>query len=311
MNFHASLQPLFVSAAYGRGVTPQDMKSGFAIIIGRSNVGKSTLLNALIGTKLSIVTNTPQTTRKNIHGIMNTDEGQVVFIDTPGVLKGGHGGLSGQMIDQVKETLHGIDVIIYVADPTRNIGSEERFTLSMIRGAEVPKILVINKIDLGEKPYMEDYRALGASEFTKTIELSAYNGTHIKQLVAEVMDAMPEGEPLYPLNQRTNLTKEEWVAEIIREKALNEARAELPYAMHVVVDSIVEKEAANGKPPMFVISARILVSADRYKKMLIGAGGRIIKEIGSVSRKELEGILDTKVFLDLEVETDENWLRFV
>jgi GTP-binding protein Era len=115
------------------------------------------------------------------------------------------------------------------------------------------------------------------------------------------------------MNQRTNLTKEEWVAEIIREKALNEARAEVPYAMHVVVDSIVEKEAdpSRGKPHMFVVSARILVNADRYKKMLIGTGGRIIKEIGSVARKELEGILDSKVFLDLEVETDEKWLRLI
>ncbi len=289
------------------------MKSGFAIIIGRSNVGKSTLLNRLIGTKLSIVTNVPQTTRKNIHGILNTEEGQVVFIDTPGVLKGGHGGLSGQMIDQVKETLHGIDTIIYVVDPSRSIGSEERYTLSLIRGAEVTKILVINKIDLKDKPYIEDYRAIGAEEFTSVIELSAGEGTHIKSLVNAVMEAMPEGEPVYPMNQRTNLTKEEWVAEIIREKALNEARAEVPYAMHVVVDSIVEKDAdpSKGKPSMFVISARILVSADRYKKMLIGTGGRIIKEIGSVARKELEGILDSKVFLELEVETDEKWLRLI
>jgi GTP-binding protein Era len=289
------------------------MKSGFAIIIGRSNVGKSTLLNRLIGTKLSIVTNVPQTTRKNIHGILNTEEGQVVFIDTPGVLKGGHGGLSGQMIDQVKETLHGIDTIIYVVDPSRSIGSEERYTLSLIRGADVTKILVINKIDLKDKPYIEDYRAIGAEEFTSVIELSAGEGTHIKSLVNAVMEAMPEGEPVYPMNQRTNLTKEEWVAEIIREKALNEARAEVPYAMHVVVDSIVEKEAdpSRGKPHMFVVSARILVNADRYKKMLIGTGGRIIKEIGSVARKELEGILDSKVFLDLEVETDEKWLRLI
>jgi GTP-binding protein Era len=217
------------------------------------------------------------------------------------------------MIDQVKETLHGIDTIIYVVDPSRSIGSEERYTLSLIRGAEVTKILVINKIDLKDKPYIEDYRAIGAEEFTSVIELSAGEGTHIKSLVNAVMEAMPEGEPVYPMNQRTNLTKEEWVAEIIREKALNEARAEVPYAMHVVVDSIVEKEAdpSRGKPHMFVVSARILVNADRYKKMLIGTGGRIIKEIGSVARKELEGILDSKVFLDLEVETDEKWLRLI
>ena len=156
---------------------------------------------------------------------------------------------------------------------------------------------------------MDDYRALGVDEFTSTIELSAGEGTHVRGLIQSVFDAMPEGEPMYPDTQRTNLTKEEWVAEIIREKALNEVRDEVPYAMHVVVDSIVEKAAddAHGKPAMFVIEARILVNADRYKKMLIGSGGRIIKEIGSVARKELEGILDSRVFLDLEVECDAHW----
>jgi GTP-binding protein Era len=289
------------------------MKSGFAIIIGRSNVGKSTLLNSLIGTKLSIVTNKPQTTRKNIHGILTADEGQIVFVDTPGVLKGGHAGLSGQLIDRVKEALHGIDVIVYVADPTRSIGSEERYILSLIRGAKVPKILVINKIDEAKKPYLDDYRALGTEEFNRVVELSASEGTHVKQLIEAVFEALPEGEPFYPDTQRTNLSKEEWVAEIIREKALHESRDELPYAMHVVVDSVVDKPAdpERGKPQMFVITARILVSADRYKKMLIGAGGRTIKEIGSVARKELEGILDSRVFLELQVERDENWIRYI
>lgn len=281
------------------------MKSGFAIIIGRSNVGKSTLLNALVGTKLSIITNQPQTTRMNIHGIVNNEEGQIVFVDTPGVLKGKHAGLTGAMIDRVKEALHGIDVIIYVVDPTKAIGSEERYTLSLIRGSTVPKILVINKSDLHKKAYLEDFKALGAEEFDNTIELSAEEGTHIRSLVNAVYDVLPEGEAVYPDTQRTNLTKEQWVAELIREKALHESRAELPYQMTVVVDSIEKKEE------MFVISARILVSADRYKKMLIGSGGRTIKEIGSVARKELEGILDGRVYLDLEVESDERWLRLV
>lgn len=281
------------------------MKSGFAIIIGRSNVGKSTLLNALVGTKLSIVTNKPQTTRMNVHGIVNNEEGQIVFVDTPGVLKGKHAGLTGAMIERVKEALHGIDVIIYVVDPTKAIGAEERYTLSLIRGTSVPKILVINKSDLNKKPYLEDFIALGAEEFDNTIELSAEEGTHIKSLVNAVYEVLPEGEPMYPDTQRTNLTKEQWVAELIREKALHESRAELPYQMTVIVDSIEQKES------MFVISARILVSADRYKKMLIGAGGRTIKEIGSVARKELEGILDGRVYLDLEVESDERWLRMV
>ncbi|OGH62024.1 MAG: GTPase Era, partial [Candidatus Magasanikbacteria bacterium RIFCSPHIGHO2_01_FULL_50_8] len=249
--------------------------------------------------------------RVNTHGIVNTEDGQIVFVDTPGVLKGTHAGLSGQMIDRVKTALHGIDVIVYVVDPTKAIGSEERYTLSLIRGATVPKILVINKSDLRRRPYLEEYHALGADEFSSVIELSASEGTHVKSLLRAAVEALPEQPALYPDTQRTNLTKEQWIAELIREKALHESRAELPYEMTVVVDSIEEKapNAKKNKPHMFVVTARILVSADRYKKMLIGAGGRTIKEIGSVTRKELEGILETQVFLDLEVETDAHWLR--
>lgn len=283
-------------------------KSGFAIIIGRSNVGKSTLLNTLVGRKLAIVTNKPQTTRSVIHGALTDERGQVVFVDTPGVLKGSHAELTGRMIEKVKEALHGIDVIVYMVDPTKAIGAEERYTMSLIRGAKIPKFLVINKIDAREKPFMEDYRAL-ADQFDGTFELSAQDGTHVKPLVDAVFEALPEGEPSYPDAQITNQSRAQWVAEIIREKALHETRAEVPYSMHVVVESIEEKVAGAKNPHMFVITAHILVSATRYKKMLIGLGGRKIKEIGSVARKELEGILDTKVFLDLDVETDPRWME--
>ena len=259
----------------GRACYHAHMKSGFAIIIGRSNVGKSTLINALVGSKVSITTNKPQTTRHIIHGIVNDERGQIVFVDTPGILKGSHSALTGQLVDRVREALHGIDVIVYVVDPTRSIGTEERYTLSLIRAATIPKIFVINKSDLGvkERPYLEDYRALGVNEFTHTIELSATTGVHTKALINTVFESLPEGEPLYPDTQRTNMRKEQWVAEIIREKVLHETRDEVPYAVHVVVDTIEEKKGVHGKPDMFVITARIVCSADRYKKMVIGAGG--------------------------------------
>ncbi len=286
------------------------MKSGFAIIIGRSNVGKSTLLNTLVGSKLAIVTNKAQTTRSVIHGALTDERGQVVFMDTPGVLQGSHAELTGRMIEKVKEALHGIDVILYVVDPTRGLGAEERYTLSLIRGASIPKFLVINKIDLDKKPYLEDYRAL-SPDFTQTFEISAADGSHIKPLINATFDALPEGEPTYDGLQNTNQTRAQWLAEIIREKALHETRAEVPYSMHVIVDNIEEKQPGPKNPHMFVIKARILVSADRYKKMLIGTGGRIIKEIGSVARKELEGILDTRVFLEIEVETNPRWMEML
>ncbi len=287
------------------------MKSGFAIIIGRSNVGKSTLINALVGSKIAITTNKPQTTRMIIHGIVTDERGQVVFVDTPGILKGSHSELTGQLVEKVKDALKGIDVIVYVVDPTRAVGAEERYTLSLVRAATIPKILVINKIDVAKKPFLEDYRALGASDFTETIEISAFAGTHTQGLLNKVFDALPEGEAMYPENQRTNLSKEQWIAEIIREKALNEMRQELPYAMHVVVDSVKEKIAPNGNEFMYVIEARIVTAADRYKKMIIGAGGRTIKEIGTVARRDLEERLNTKVFLDLEVETNAHWADLI
>lgn len=288
------------------------MKSGFAIIIGRSNVGKSTLINALVGSKVAIATNKPQTTRHIIHGIFTDERGQIVFVDTPGILKGSHSDLTGQLVEKVRDALRDIDAIVYVVDPTRAVGAEERFTLSLIRDIDKPKLLVINKIDMDRKPYLEDYRALGQQEFGgKIIEISAQTETHTKSVINEVFEVLPEGELFYPAEQHTNLTREIWVAEIIREKVLHEVRDEVPYEMHVVVDKIDEKKPVMNQPMMIVIHARILTTADRYKKMIIGAGGRTIKQIGSVARRELEQSLNTKIFLQIEVETDPHWISTV
>lgn len=274
------------------------MKSGFAVLIGRSNVGKSTLLNALVGRKLSIVTNIPQTTRGVIHGVREDGRGQIIFVDTPGVLKGSHGALTGVLLKKVEESLRDIDVILYVVDPTRSVGGEERYILSLLRMARVPIILVLNKMDMRNRPYRDAYLELEPDLFTHIIEVSAAENTHISTLVDTVFEALPEGEPLYEAGTTTNLTKEQWVAELIREKVLHVSRDELPYETHVVVDEIEQRA------DMFIIRARILVSADRYKKMMIGHGGRTIKEVGTVARKELEQILNQKIFLELEVETD-------
>lgn len=283
------------------------MKSGIVILIGRSNVGKSTLLNALVGTKIAIATPLAQTTRDVIHGVVNDPErGQIVFADTPGILKEVGGTLSGKLLQKVREALHGIDVVLYVADPTRAPGPEERFTLSLVRDLHIPKILVINKIDEERKNYLADYRDL-AENFTAVFEVSALQAMHLKPLVDKIFELLPEGEPLYPENQRTNLTKEQWVAEIIREKLLRGLYAEIPYAIHVVVESIEQKPATAKQPATWVITAQVLTSQERYKKMIIGANAHKIKAIGTVARQELEGALNSKVFLDLEVKVDERW----
>lgn len=283
--------------------TPAPFKSGIITLIGRSNVGKSTLLNTIVGTKIAAVTDKPQTTRNVIHGVLNHPGGQAVFVDTPGVFKEHHNHLSSQLTESVNESLRDIDLAIYVVDPTKSIGAEERAVLAMIRRLSAPKILVINKSDLpeSEKEFVEDYRAL-ASNFAAVFELSALHHRHVEPLIAKVFELLPEGEPLYPEDQLTNVDKKFWVAEIIREKVFLALRKEVPYTTHVEVLDIEEK------PEIFVIKAIIYTYDRKYKEMIIGKGGRAIKEIGIAARKELEQATGKKVFLELEVETDKHWM---
>ncbi len=284
----------------------ENRKSGLVTLIGRSNVGKSTLLNTIIGTKIAAVSSKPQTTRNTIHGVLNRPEGQVVFVDTPGVFKEQHSHLSGQLSEQVKDALQDIDLILYVVDPAKPIGAEERFVLSLLRHASVPKLLVINKCDRPEKEneFLEDYVALG-EDFAGTFQVSAIKNRHIQPLIDKVFSLLPIGEPLYPPEQLTNIPKEFWVAEIIREKIFLALRKEVPYTTHVEVKSIENKD------DVVVIKATIYTYDSRYKNMIIGAHGRAIKEIGIAARKELEQATNKKIFLELEVETDKHWLERV
>lgn len=277
-------------------------KSGIVTLAGRSNVGKSTLLNSLIGTKIAIVTHRPQTTRNILHGVLNSGEGQAVFIDTPGILKEKGNPLAGKMTKQAEESLYDIDVIIYVVDPTKKIGSEEKYMLSLIRKAKAPKILVINKSDLPEKEklYIDDYKAL-SDNFIAVHELSALRNRHIEPLKQKVFELLPEGEMLYPADQITNTDHKFWVAEIIREKIFLALRQEVPYSVHVEVESIEDKK------DLFVIKAMVYTLNSKYKKMIIGSRGRALKEVGIAARKELEVALNRKIFLELEVSTDKHW----
>jgi len=277
-------------------------KSGFVTMVGRSNSGKSTLLNTIIGTKIAAVTHKPQTTRDIIHGALNTAEGQAVFIDTPGILKEKHNSLAGKLTERAEEAIQDIDVVLYVVDPTKSIGAEERYIMSVLRKTDVPKILIINKCDLPEeeKKFIEDYRRL-SEDFTATYELSGLYNRHVQPLKDKVFELLPEGEPMYEGSQITNLGKGHWIAEVIREKIMLALRKEVPYTTKVEVREIEEK------PGIIVIQAVILTYDSRYKRMIIGANGRALKEIGIASRKELETALNSKVFLELEVETDKHW----
>lgn len=271
-------------------------------MIGRSNVGKSTLLNSIVGSKIAITTPKPQTTRLPIQGIITRPEGQIVFVDTPGVLRGEKDALSKRLAESVKASLKDVDAVAYVVDPTREIGQEEREVMRTIENMTVPKVLVINKIDLRDKPFLDFYRDL-SENFTTTVEVSALRGTHIDKLVATLFELLPEGDFYYPEHQLTDMPNRVWLAELIREKLFLRLRQEVPYSTHVEVTDVQERD--NG---MMYIAATIFTNDDRYKRMIIGAGGRGIREIGQSTRKELEGVLDTKVYLDLNVEVDPHWM---
>jgi GTP-binding protein Era len=277
-------------------------KAGFVVLVGRSNVGKSTLMNALVGSKVAITSPKPQTTRLPIHGILTRDEGQIVFVDTPGVLKGAKDALSKTLTVSLKNALTDVDVLMYVADPTRVIGDEERSTLRMIEGIEKPKILVINKMDDNNKPYLDFYRDL-SDKFDYVFEVSAKERAHIKPLIDKIYEILPEGEAFYPAYQITNMANNVWVSELIREKLYLRLRQEVPYTVHVEVTSMEERDN-----DMLYIAATIYTTEDRYKRMIIGQGGRGIREIGQSTRKELESVMGKKIYLDLQVETNPHWM---
>ncbi len=280
------------------------MKSGFAILIGRSNVGKSTLLNTLVGTKIAATSFRAQMTRDIIHGVVNTAEGQAVFIDTPGIFKDKKSSLTAKLINKATEALEGVDVIVYVVDPSREIGPEERYTFGLIRHLQIPKVLVINKSDLpaADRKHQAEYSAWGPN-FDSVFSLSALRGSHIDPLKQKIVSLLPEGEPMYPAEQLTNVHNFFWVSELIREKVFSVLDKEVPYSITVETDNIQDK------PDVMVITARILTDEERYKRIIIGERGARIKEIGQLARRELEQALNKKVFLELEVEVDKHWVE--
>jgi len=280
------------------------MKSGFVAIVGRSNVGKSTLLNTLVGTKIAATSFRAQMTRHNIHGVLNAPEGQAVFIDTPGMLKGDKSILTKKLLHKIEEALSEIDLIVYVVDPSREIGEEEKAMLALVRHIEKPKILVINKSDLEneDRKFEEDYDFM-SKDFDATFKISALRGSHITPLKEKVMEYLPEGEQMYPDDQLTNVDNYFWIAEIIREKAFSILNKEIPYSVNVEVEEVKEKD------DLLSITAKILTDAERYKKMIIGKNASVIKEIGQLARKELEQATNKKVYLDLQVAVDIHWVE--
>lgn len=279
------------------------MKSGLITIIGRSNVGKSTLLNTLVGSKVAITTPKPQTTRLPISGIISRPEGQAVVVDTPGIMQKAKDPLTQKLLSYAKESLHGVDAVIYVVDPTRALGDEEKQALKMIEAVSKPKLLVINMIDdKASRNYIDYYRDL-KDQFDNYVEVSALTGKNTDLIERWIFDQLSEGEPLYPEFQFTNQSNEAWLAELIREKLFLRLREEVPYTTHVEVEAIEPRSDT-----LVYVKATIYTNSERYKPMIIGRGGQGIKEIGQSVRNELEAVTNRKYYLDLGVQTDPHWL---
>ena len=282
--------------------TENQLKCGLAVLVGRTNVGKSTLLNALVGTKIAIVTPKPQTTRDTYHGIVTRKEGQIVFVDTPGIFKTQPNRLVANLHHKVRDALEGVDVVVHVADPSRSIGPEDQHVIQLVSHISQPKILALNKLDL-DRPFRDSWMEYGPN-YASVVEVSGLTGKNIELLVQAILRHLPYGTPLYPDGQVTNVTNEFWVAELIREKLYLQTSQEVPYTATVQVETIEER-----KDKTLYIKAAILTMDDRHQRMLIGQGGRKIKEIGSAARKELQVAMNRKIFLDLTVLVDKNWME--
>ncbi len=281
-------------------------KSGFVNILGKPNVGKSTLLNAMIGEKLSIITHKPQTTRHRIIAILNEDNYQIVFSDTPGYIDQPAYKMQHAMNGFALSTFEDADILLLMTDASDDPGIDESL-LNRIMNLEVPKYLLINKIDLVTQETVQQRIAWWESriKFNETIAISAINGLGISYLIEKIVLDLPEGPPYYPKDQFTDRTERFFVSEIIREKILELYHEEIPYSCEVNVMEFKEGTARNG--PIVRISAEIIVARNTQKSILIGKGGAAIKQLGIAAREGIQSFLDSPVFLELFVKVKENW----
>lgn len=280
------------------------MKVGMVVLLGRPNAGKSTLLNNILGQKISIMSPLPQTTRLSIYGFYHDKRGQIVLVDTPGVFKKVKDEVGAKINLLGEKEARRADVVVYLIDHTRRPGEEERKILRVVETLKKPRILAINKIDLEKPSYEEEYTEWKTS-CEAVVRISALRRTNLNRLLDKIFEFLPEGEPLLDPKQlrspALNLDARTFIAELIREKVFLLMRQEVPYTVMVEVDELEEKEE------VFYIRATIYTFADRYKKMIIGKGGETIKRIGIKARRELETICGKKVFLQLTVKTDPRW----
>ena len=282
--------------------TKKGFRSGFVAIIGRPNAGKSTLVNRLVGQKIAIVTSKPQTTRNRIQGIVTRPEGQIVFIDTPG-LHEGTTALNRQMMREVAAALEGIDVVLLMVDASRTLPHADSLLLDRAERFRGKTILALNKVDRVPRPKLLPLLDVfsKAFPFAALVPISALKGTGCDALVKEILKQLPEGEPYFAEDQVTDQPERFLAGELIREKAIQLTYHEVPHALAVIIDKYEEG------PKLLRIHATLHVERDSQKKILIGHKGEMLKRVGTEARKELEKLLGTKIFLEMFVKVVPDW----
>ena len=280
------------------------MKTGYVSLIGRPNAGKSTLLNRIVGEKVAIVSDKPQTTRNRILAVKNYPDGQIVFVDTPGIHRPLHR-LNVRMVDAAVATLSEVDVVAVIFDASTKPGHGDEFVTDLVKSVKGPVLLVLNKIDLVAKakllPLIDRVRVW--REFAAIVPVSAATGDGVDALERVLLDQLPEGAPGFPEDYLTDQPERTLVAETVREKVLRHTRAELPFSTAVVVDQFDETE----RERMLKLYCTIYVETESQKPIIIGRAGEMIKRIGTDARKDLEAFFGTKVFLDLRVKVNPDW----
>ncbi|GGG56329.1 GTPase Era [Paenibacillus radicis (ex Gao et al. 2016)] len=287
----------------GRDGDKKKFKSGFVAIIGRPNVGKSTLMNHLIGQKIAIMSDKPQTTRNKIHGVYTTNDSQIVFLDTPGIHKP-TSKLGDYMMKTAESALKEVEAALFLVDVAEGIGGGDRFIIEQLKKANTPVFLVMNKIDKVEPeqllPIITQYKDL--YPFAEIIPISALKGNNVDTLLEQLTKYLPEGPQYYPADQVTDHPEQFVVAELVREKILHMTREEVPHSIAVGIEDMRVQE--NG---VVYIGAVIFVERDSQKGIIIGKKGALLKEVGKQARKDIEALLGSRTFLELWVKVKKDW----
>jgi GTP-binding protein Era len=278
-------------------------QSGFVAIIGRPNVGKSTLMNQIIGQKVAIMSDKPQTTRNKIHGVYTTDHAQIVFLDTPGIHKP-QSKLGDYMMKVARSTLTEVDAILFLVDVADGLGGGDRYIINQLKEVDTPVILVLNKIDQVHPeallPVITQYKDL--YDFAEIIPISALQGNNVSTLIDQIIKYLPEGPQYYPADQVTDHPEQFVCAELIREKILHLTREEVPHSIAVQIEQM--KVEDNG---VVHIGAVIFVERESQKGIIIGKKGALLKEVGQQARRDIEALLGSKTFLELWVKVKKDW----